>query len=139
MKLWIKPFSFSSKRTKRFAKQPYFHQGDNTTMAKTKKEKKVKQAHPFGPPEAGAKGFVFESPNPTLHVYSGKSVSALPANLQAVFEAIAKHNSHGVSLKDLKVPKLGAKTLNWLVRQLCKHSYVRAEAEPKKPAKAVKP
>jgi hypothetical protein len=28
MKLWIKQFSFSTKRTKRFAKQPYFHQGE---------------------------------------------------------------------------------------------------------------
>jgi hypothetical protein len=101
------------------------------------KVKKERQPHPFGPREARAKGFTFPSANPTLHVYSGKSVSSLPANLQAVFEAIEKHNSHGVSLKDLKVPKLGAKTLNWLVRQLCKHSYVRAEAEPKKPAKAV--
>ena len=105
---------------------------------KEKTPKQERKPHPFGDPSERAKGFTFPSANPTLHVYSGKSVSSLPANLQAVFEAIGKHTS-GVSLDDLKVPKLGAKTLNWLVRQLCKHSYVRAEAEPKKPAKAVKP
>ena len=102
------------------------------------KVNKERQPHPFGPPEARAKGYTFPSTNPTLHVYSGKSVSSLPANLQAVFEAVGKHAS-GVSLDDLKVPKLGEKTLSWLVRQLCKHSYIRAEAEPKKSAKAVKP
>jgi hypothetical protein len=36
-----------------------------------------------------------------------------------------------VSLKNLKVPTLGDKTLHWLVRQLCKHEYVRVKAEEK--------
>jgi len=105
--------------------------------AKEKKVKKEGQPHPFGQPEARAKGYSFPSPNPILFVYVGKSIANLPANLQTVFQAIAKHAS-GVSLRDLKVPKLGDKTLHWLVRQLCKHEYVRVKAEEKpEPKKAV--
>jgi hypothetical protein len=105
--------------------------------AKEKKVKKERQPHPFGPPEARAKGYAFPSTNPILQMYAGKTAEKLPTNLQEVFAAIAKHAS-GVSLKDLKVAKLGDKTLHWLVRQLCKHEYVRVKAEEKPgPKKAV--
>jgi hypothetical protein len=93
--------------------------------AKEKKVKKERQPHPFGAPEARAKGYNFPSPNPILFVHAGKPTTNLPENLRQVFEAIGKHAS-GVPLKDLKVAKLGGKTLQWLVRKLCKHGYVRA-------------
>ena len=101
---------------------------------KTTKEKKAKQPHPFGPPESRAKGYAFPTTNPILHIYAGKTAEKLPTNLQDVFAAIAKH-AGGVSLKDLKVAKLGDKTLHWLVRQLCKHEYVRVKAEEKPESK----
>ena len=97
-----------------------------------------RQPHPFGNPSERAKGYRFPSSNPTLHVYAGKSVAALPQNLQDVFSAVEKHKD-GIALKDLKVAKLGEKTLHWLVRQLAKHEFIRCKAEekaePKKPAK----
>lgn len=104
------------------------------------KEKKLsparekRQNHPFGEPSERAKGYAFPSPNPTLFVYSGKAVGNLPQNLQDVFAAVEKHKD-GVALKDLKVPKLSAKTLAWLVRQLCKHEYIRPKAEEKPESK----
>jgi hypothetical protein len=74
------------------------------------------------------------SPHPTQRC---KTTTNLPENFRQVFEAIGKH-ANGVPLKDLKVAKLGEKTLHWLVRQLCKHGYVRAQAEKKpEPKKAV--
>jgi hypothetical protein len=101
------------------------------------KEKKAKQGpHPFGPPEARAKSFNFPSPNPTL-LANDKSTASLPENLQEVVAAIAKH-SGGVSLRSLKVAKLSPKTLAWLVRSLCKHGFLNAQAEEKpEPKKAV--
>jgi hypothetical protein len=102
----------------------------------TPKEKKVKPErapHPFGPPEARAKGYTFPSLNPTLFVTS-KSVSTLPQNLQDVFAAIEKYKD-GVSLKSLKVTGLATKTLAWLIRSLAKHEFIRAKAEDKPPKK----
>lgn len=108
---------------------------------KNGKEKSKRQPHPFGPPEARAKGFAFPSPNPTLFVYAGKSVTNLPQNLQDVFAAVEKHKD-GVALKELKVAKLGEKKLHWLVRQLAKHEFLRVKAEekpePKKASAAAK-
>jgi hypothetical protein len=104
--------------------------------AKEKKVKKERQPHPFGPPESRAKGYAFPSTNPILQVYAGKTAEKLPTNLQDVFAAVAKHKN-GIALKDLKVPNLGAKTTQWLTRQLCKHEYVRAKAEEKPEPKKV--
>jgi hypothetical protein len=101
---------------------------------KTKKEKKVKQVHPFGAPPERAKGFTFPSLNPTLRVYAGKSVSALPQNLQDVFQAVEKYKD-GIALRDLKIAKLSTKTTHWLVRQLAKHEFLRVKAEDKPPKK----
>ena len=104
------------------------------------KEKKLspvrekRQEHPFGEPSERAKGYKFPSSNPILHVYAGKSVTNLPQNLQDLLAAVEKHKD-GVALKDLKVPKLSAKTLAWLVRQLCKHEYIRVKAEEKPESK----
>jgi hypothetical protein len=100
-------------------------------------KQRERQPHPFGPPEARAKGFTFPSPNPTLFVHAGKSVTNLPQNLQDIFAAVEKHKD-GIPLKELKVPKLGAKTLHWLVRQLAKHEFLRVkpEKEAEKAAKA---
>jgi hypothetical protein len=58
----------------------------------------------------------------------------LPTNLQDVFAAVAKH-ANGIPLKDLKVAKLSTKTLHWLVRQLCKHEYLRTKGEDKPESK----
>lgn len=102
------------------------------------KEKKIKQEHPFGPPEARAKGFTFPSPNPTLFVQAGKTAEKLPKNLQDVFAAVGRH-ANGTPLKTLKVTGLGTKTLHWLVRQLAKHEFIRCKAEEKaEPKKAAK-
>jgi hypothetical protein len=97
---------------------------------KTTKEKKAKQLHPFGPPEARAKGWQFPSPNPLLQVYAGKTAGKLPTNLQDVFAAIAKH-ANGISLKDVKVAKLSTKTAHWLIRQLCKNEFLLVKVEEK--------
>jgi hypothetical protein len=105
--------------------------------AKEKKAKREQQPHPFGTPESRAKGYAFPSTNPILQIYAGKTAEKLPTNLQAVFAAIAKH-ANGIALKDLKVTKLSEKTKHWLIRQLCKHEYVRVKAEEKpEPKKAV--
>jgi hypothetical protein len=98
---------------------------------KEKNPKQERKPHPFGDPPDRAKGFVFPSPNPTLHVYAGKSVTALPQNLQNVFQAVEKYKD-GVTLKDLKVTGLSKKTLNWLTRQLAKHEFLRVVAETPK-------
>jgi hypothetical protein len=98
--------------------------------AKEKKVRKERQTHPFGAPESRAKGYAFPSTNPILHIYAGKTAERLPTNLQEVFAAIAKH-ANGISLRDVKVAKLSEKTTRWLIRQLCKHEYVRAKVEEK--------
>jgi hypothetical protein len=104
---------------------------------KEKKAKREQQPHPFGPPESRAKGYAFPTTNPILHIYAGKTAERLPTNLQEVFAAIAKH-ANGISLRDVKVAKLSEKTTHWLIRQLCKHEYVRVKAEEKpEPKKAV--
>jgi uncharacterized protein YejL (UPF0352 family) len=100
---------------------------------KNGKEKKTKQEqkpHPFGPPENRAKGYDFPSLNPTLFAYAGKSAANLPTNLQEVIAVVEKHSS-GVALKNLKVGKMAPKYLQWLVRQLCKHEFLRAKGEVK--------
>ena len=106
--------------------------------AVTAAKQRERQPHPFGEPSERAKGYTFPSSNPTLHVYAGKSVSNLRQNLQDVFAAVEKHKD-GIALKDLKVAKLGEKTLHWLVRQLAKHEFIRCKAEEKtEPKKAAK-
>jgi hypothetical protein len=146
MKLWIKPFSFSSKHTKRFVKRPYFHQGENTMPTKAesikagkdrKKQTKVsKQPHPFGPPEARAKDYELPGLNPTLFATS-KSVTHLPQNLQDVFAEVSKH-ADGISLKSLRVGKMSTKYRSWMVRQLAKHEFLRVKAEEKPEPKPVR-
>ena len=106
--------------------------------AVTGAKQRERKEHPFGPPEDRAKGFNVPSPNPLLFA-DDKSTASLPQNLQDVVAAIAKH-SGGVPLKSLEDAKLSAKTLAWLVRQLCKHGFVKAVAEerPETARKATK-
>lgn len=58
--------------------------------------------------------------------------------ISRMFLPVEKHKD-GIALKDLKVAKLGEKTLRWFVRQLAKHEFTRCKAEEKaEPKKAAK-